>query len=87
MREACFRFAFCIFQANMCQILSSLCISTRVLWPVAKARVNLMLKGSTEMIKWLFLLLTCPESHSLTYPSHKTEYGKSSPRKTTFIQS
>lgn len=86
MHEVRFGFALCIFQANMCQILSSLCISTHVLWPIAKVHVNLMLTGSTEKIKWLFLSLTCPESHLLTYPFHKTEYGKSSPRKTKFIR-
>lgn len=45
-----------------------------------------MLTGSAEKIKWLFLSLTCPESHLLTYPFHKTEYGKSSPRETKSVQ-
>lgn len=59
----------------------------RVLWLGAKAHVNLMLTGAAEKIKWLFLSLTCPESHLLTYPFHKTKYGKSSPRKTELVQS
>lgn len=86
MQEVRFRFALYIFQANTCQILSSLSISTCVLWPIAKVHVNLMLTGLKEKIKWLFLSLTCPESHLLTYLFHKTEYGKSSPRKTKFIE-
>lgn len=58
----------------------------RVLWLEAKAHVNLMLTGAVEKIKWLFLSLTCPESHLLTYLFHKTKYGKSSPRKTELVQ-
>lgn len=78
--------AFCMSQANPLQTSSSLHISACVRWPSAKARVRLMLTGSAENIKWLFLSLTCPESHLLTYPFHKTEYGKSSPRKTKSVQ-
>lgn len=48
MHEVRFRFALGIFQVNMRQIWSSLCISTRVLWPIAKVHVNLMLMGSIK---------------------------------------
>lgn len=62
------------------QTWSSLC------WPSARARVRLVLTGSAQKIKCLFLSLTCPESHLLTYPFRKTEYGKSSPRKTERVE-